>query len=84
MQKSKGNWGLKKEAHDLCEIIWGDFNSAFGNVARQYAWLQQNTRTGHISTLTKEELVQLIKQLRRMARKHGTFTNTPRGQQWWK
>lgn len=70
---------LKVIAHDLCSIIWGDMNSAFGNAAAQYQWLGWNTRTGHISTLTKVELQRLIKTLTKMASKHGR-----RDQDWWK
>jgi hypothetical protein len=71
---------LKAEAHDLCDIIWGDMNSAFGNAAAQYKWLGWNTRTGHIATLTKLELERLIKTLRKMANKSGTRNL----QTWWK
>lgn len=51
---------LRKEAHRLCEQIWGEWNSEYCDKKSQYDWLKENTRTGHIGTLEAQELEDLI------------------------
>jgi hypothetical protein len=84
-QSTKENKELKREAHYLASLIWGGLNSGFGNRAAMYSWMQINTRTGHIATLNKRELIQLIKQLRRKSKSHGNSIPKfiPKKERWW-
>lgn len=66
MADKQNLWKLKVKAHDLMNRVFGGMNSAFGNRAAQYRWLQENSRTGHISSLKEHELEQVIKKLKRL------------------
>jgi len=57
--------GLKMEAHRLCDTIWGKWKTPAWRGKEMYAWLAENTRTGHIGLMTKKEVIQLIKRLQR-------------------
>lgn len=54
---------LRRSAHDLCDKIWGKWDSGNCDKKAMYAWLKENTRTGHIGKLSKKELTILIKKL---------------------
>ena len=58
---------LRKEAHKLCELIWGKWEEIDRTL--MYAWLGDNTRTGHIGTTNKSELASLIKKLKKLSLK---------------
>ena len=55
---------LKQEAHYLGRQIFGSWD---GPIAYDdmYRWMAENTRTGHIGTMTESELKALIRTFRR-------------------
>lgn len=56
---------LKSQAHKLLEEVFGDYNDL--NIrAQMYAFLNDYTSTGHISTMTEIELKALISRLKKM------------------
>lgn len=56
---------MRREAHELCAAIWGDWHSISKSAKqKQYDWLAKNTKTGHIGKLHYNELVKLCQDLR--------------------
>ncbi len=62
---------LKREAHRLCDIIWGGLDSGYGDRKGMYNFIQQHTYTGHIATSNERELRYLIKKLNHFLNKYG-------------
>ena len=63
---SSGNlYQLKTQAHDLLEKVFGSYNDLKSR-ARAYAWLQSNSRTGHLATMRIDEMEKVIKKLKQM------------------
>lgn len=54
---------LRKEAHRLCEKWFGAWENKKCDKKGMYAFLKNNTKSGHIGKMDKEELKTLIKQL---------------------
>ena len=55
--------GLRRQAHDLMEKIWG----VWGNQESRkgmYGWLEENTASKHIGHMGKDEVVQTIDKLK--------------------
>jgi hypothetical protein len=73
---------LKKEAHDIASIIWGKWKDPFVKKQKMYKFLQENTRTGHIATLTEGELIKLIKLFKKKFKIR--WSKDYNKQQWWK
>jgi len=56
---------LRTEAHKLLGEMFGDWNTITKKQkAKMYDWLKENTSMGHISMLMKDELVELIEELK--------------------
>lgn len=52
---------LRTKAHKVCEKIWGDWKTITKqNKQKMYKWLKENTSSGHISQMGKDELIKLI------------------------
>jgi hypothetical protein len=63
---------LRIAAHAMLDKLWG-YDRAMphgrrrANIRRRmYAWLKANTRTGHVSQLERDELIELIAKLAKM------------------
>jgi hypothetical protein len=60
---------LRRELHRLGEKIWGSWRDSFnGDISkvRMYQWMQENTSTGHASSMRLTELKAVINKLKRM------------------
>ena len=64
-QRPKAPYALKAEAHQLLEQVFGDYKDLTIR-AQMYAYLNDYTSTGHISTMTEVELKALIGRLKKM------------------
>jgi ssDNA-binding Zn-finger/Zn-ribbon topoisomerase 1 len=52
---------LRKLVHSLASKLWDYKNQE--QRKKMYTWLKRNTRTGHIGSLNKEELINLYKKI---------------------
>jgi hypothetical protein len=58
---------LRSIAHQKMNMIWS-WNDKHEK-SKMYAWLKDHTRTGHIGSLNKHELMGLIKRINRMIKR---------------
>lgn len=58
---------LRSELHRACEKIWGPWNDA--DKVGMYAWLKENTQSGHIGMMQREELEETIWKVNTMIEK---------------
>lgn len=59
---------LRKLAHNLAAMIWGELGSPGSDLKGMYRWLKINTKSGHIGKMEKDEVLSLIEALRRKIR----------------
>lgn len=52
---------LRRKAHQVAESIWGSWEK--GDKNSMYHWLQDNSKTGHIRDMEKDELITVINKL---------------------
>lgn len=55
---------LRREAHDICEQIWGEWGKMSKSEKKgMYMWMKQNTAKGHIGLMDETELKDLMSKL---------------------
>jgi len=57
--------GLKRKAHSLAEQIFGSWKNKESK-AKLYSWMKNNTKSGHIGLMYREEVEGLTKTFERM------------------
>ena len=58
---------LRQKAHILAEKIWGEWYKMEKSAKESmYFWLENNTVSGHIGLMNKDEVLDTIKKLRRI------------------
>ena len=60
---------LRKQAHRLCDEIWGKWKTKECDKRSMYAWLKTNTTTGHFGHMAKKELLTTLAKLNLMSHK---------------
>lgn len=54
---------LREEVHEVCEQIWGKFNTPMCQYRLMYRWLSHNTKSKHISRMNRKELIRTLGKL---------------------
>ena len=60
---------LRNNAHRIAAIIWGKWDSPKCKKREMYDWLKNNTKSGHIGHMDKDELILTITRLEEMVQK---------------
>jgi len=56
---------LRRKAHTIAEDLWGKWYDIKKDAKEaMYSWLRENTKSGHIGLMDKEEILDTIKQLK--------------------
>ena len=56
---------LRMKAHRLAEKIWGEWYEMNKDAKESmYSWLKENTKSGHIGKMSKNEILELIEKLK--------------------